>query len=199
MVHLMLRSWKRAACTVVARSTTSIAFVQRRRCVCNKFAHKDCTISSTMSNHRNACQKFVSSSLQMSTSSDSGKAPEIVHIGRAQMEEILDDYENGGREESQYCIIDVRTEEEVQATGKLGENVYTLPVQVIMQAKVFEMDPEAFEEFCQFSKPAMDETIVFSCAAGVRSVYACQFAAQAGYTKLINYAGGANEWFSYPH
>jgi rhodanese-related sulfurtransferase len=155
--------------------------------------------STTMSRNNNDCPKASSSCLRMSTSSGTGKAPEIVHIGRAQMEEILDDYENGGREESQYCIIDVRTEEEVQATGKLGENVYTLPVQVIMQSKVFELDPEAFEELCQFPKPTMDETIVFSCAAGIRSVYACQFAAQAGYTKLVNYAGGANEWFSSPH
>jgi rhodanese-related sulfurtransferase len=112
------------------------------------------------------------------------------------MEEIVEDYEQGGREESQYCVIDVRTEEEVYATGKLGENVYTLPVQVIMQAKVFELEPDEFEELCGFEKPTVDETLVFTCAAGIRSVYACQFAAQAGYSKIVNYTGGANEWFS---
>jgi rhodanese-related sulfurtransferase len=132
----------------------------------------------------------------MSTTSNTGKPPEIIHIGREQMEEIIEDYESGGREESQYCIIDVRTEEEVYSTGKISENVYTLPVQVIMQAKVFDMDPEEFEEFCNFPKPTFDETIVFTCAAGMRSVSACHFAAQSGYTKLINYSGGANEWFA---
>jgi rhodanese-related sulfurtransferase len=112
------------------------------------------------------------------------------------MEEIVEDYESGGRDESQYCIIDVRTEEEIRSTGKISENVYTLPVQVIMQSKVFDMDPDEFEEFCKFPKPTYDETIVFTCAAGMRSVSACHFAAQSGYTKLINYTGGANEWFS---
>lgn len=129
-------------------------------------------------------------------SSSGTTPPDITHIGRAQMEEIVEDYVAGGREDSQYCIIDVRTEEEVYTTGQLGEGVYTLPVQVIMQAKVFEMEPEAFEEFCGFEKPTLDETLVFSCAAGIRSVYACQFAAQAGYTKIVNYTGGSNEWFS---
>jgi rhodanese-related sulfurtransferase len=38
--------------------------------------------------------------------------------------------------------------------------------------------------------------LVFSCAAGIRSVHAAQFAAQNGYTKLVNYKGGANEWFN---
>jgi len=111
------------------------------------------------------------------------------------MEEILEDYQEGGRAESGYVVIDVRTDEEVLATGKLGTDVHTLPVQVIMQYQVFQMDPDEFQEVCGFEKPALDETLVFSCAAGVRSVYACQFAAQAGYSKLVNYVGGANEWF----
>ena len=138
----------------------------------------------------------VTTTRLMSTLGGNGKAPDILHINREQMEEIVEDYESGGREESQYCIIDVRTEEEVRSTGKVSENVYTLPVQVIMQSKVFDMDPDEFEEYCKFPKPTFDETIVFTCAAGMRSVSACHFAAQSGYTKLINYTGGANEWFS---
>lgn len=99
--------------------------------------------------------------------------------------------------ESQYCIIDVRTEEEVYATGKLGENVYTLPVQAIQAQQLFSLDPDEFQRVCQFEKPTLDETIVFTCAAGMRSVMACQLAAaQGGYSQLINYTGGANEWFS---
>jgi len=132
----------------------------------------------------------------LSSSAGSGPATEIAHIGKVQMEEILEDYENGGREESQYVVIDVRTEEEVYSTGKLSPNVHTLPVQVIMQANVFQLDADDFEEYCGFEKPTPDETIVFTCAAGVRSVYACQFASQAGYTKLVNYSGGSNEWFA---
>jgi rhodanese-related sulfurtransferase len=213
--HMMLRSWTNAAALITTQSTSIAAFLRPRRGKSSCVAVNGRVVVNTKSlidrfqpQHLNLenlhvsviphrVYSAISSSRWMSTTSGSNKAPEIVHINRAQMEEIIEDYENGGREESQYCIIDVRTEEEVQATGKLGEHVYTLPVQVIMQAKVFDMDPAEFEEFCQFPKPTMDETIVFSCAAGIRSTYACQFAAQAGYTKLINYAGGANEWFSF--
>jgi rhodanese-related sulfurtransferase len=136
-------------------------------------------------------QRFLAASSSSSSSSN------IRHVGIAEMQQILRDYEEDGREDSKYCVIDVRGHDEVANTGKLSENVYTLPVQVIMQNKVFEMDPEDFEEACGFAKPDYDETLVFTCAAGVRSVYACHFAAQAGYSKLINYTGGANEWFTF--
>jgi rhodanese-related sulfurtransferase len=111
------------------------------------------------------------------------------------MQEIIADFEQDGRVDSGYCVVDVRRPDEVAYTGKLCPSVPTLPVELIMQANVFELDEEEFEEVCGFSKPSMDETLVFSCAAGIRSVYACQYAAKAGYTNLISYAGGANEWF----
>ncbi|GAX28223.1 hypothetical protein FisN_41Lu018 [Fistulifera solaris] len=120
---------------------------------------------------------------------------EIKHVGKEEMRKILNGYEENGREASGCVVIDVRTEEEVYSTGKLSPSVHTLPVQVIMQANVFQMDPDDFEDYCGFAKPTVDETIVFSCAAGVRSVYACQFAAKAGYSNLINYVGGSHEWF----
>ena len=137
----------------------------------------------------------------MSSSGSSGDSqtsppPDIRHVGRVEMEDILEDYHESGRAESGYVVIDVRTDEEVLATGKLGPEVHTLPVQIIMQSNVFGMDADQFELTCGFVKPTPDETLVFTCAAGVRSVYACQFAAQAGYSKLVNYVGGANEWFS---
>ena len=127
------------------------------------------------------------------STSSSSVEPQINHIGKEQMKEILDDYEK--EEGSQYFVLDVRTEEEVHQTGQLSPSVPTVPVQVIMQYNVFQMDPDEFEELCGFEKPGLDETLVFTCAAGVRSVYACQFAAKAGYTNLVNYAGGSNEWF----
>ena len=85
---------------------------------------------------------------------------------------------------------------EVAASGQLSPNTQTLPLSMISQQKVFEMDEDEFEIVCGFPKPLPDETIVFSCAAGIRSVQAAQWAAHAGYTKLVNYQGGAYEWFS---
>ena len=197
-----------AAASVAQGSAKTVAFVPKKSILRNTM--KSLTAlnrqQEIMPQHRTIAGTSIirqinlplTKSRLMSTVSGNGRAPDILHINREQMEEIVEDYESGGRDESQYCIIDVRTEEEVRSTGKISDNVYTLPVQVIMQSKVFDMDPDEFEEFCKFPKPTYDETIVFTCAAGMRSVSACHFAAQSGYTKLINYTGGANEWFSSP-
>jgi rhodanese-related sulfurtransferase len=183
------------------RTRTTLAFVRQlsvRNDASNLLDQNQKLLSRSIpaSSNSNPTYFVPSTTRLMSTVSGGSKPPDITHVNRAQMEEIIEDYESGGREESQYCVIDVRTEEEVRSTGKISEHVYTLPVQVIMQSKVFDMDPEEFEEYCKFPKPTPDETIVFTCAAGMRSVSACHFAAQSGYTKLINYTGGANEWFS---
>lgn len=110
--------------------------------------------------------------------------------------EILEAYEEVGREESQYCVIDVRTPSEVMMTGPLSPHVVTLPLQQILERQnAFTLPHDEFQETFGFAKPNPDEILVFTCAAGVRSVTACRLAAQAGYTKLINYTGGAYEWF----
>jgi rhodanese-related sulfurtransferase len=119
--------------------------------------------------------------------------PSLKHIGREEMQEILDTVEQG---ETDYVVIDVRNVEEIAFTGPLSPDVKTLPLPLIMQKNVFQLDSEEFEEVCRFSKPEPDATLVFSCAAGVRSVHAANFAAQGGYSKLVNYMGGANEWFN---
>ena len=87
-------------------------------------------------------------------------------------------------------------ENEVAASGKLSPNTHTLPLSILGSQQVFEMDEDEFEIVCGFPKPTPDETLVFSCAAGIRSKNACAYAAQAGYTKLVNYMGGAYEWFA---
>lgn len=129
----------------------------------------------------------------LSTEHHPPAAVNIRHINKAQMGELLQDYE--GDNAQNLVVMDVRTEPEVYQTGPLSESIHTLPVQVILQQKVFELEAEDFEALCGFSKPDPDQTLVFTCAAGVRSVYACHMAAQAGYGNLINYTGGSNEWF----
>jgi len=114
------------------------------------------------------------------------------------MEEILEDLNEAGREETGYFVVDVRGHDEVAYTGKVSEKVLTLPVQEIQAKNAFRMSEEAFEEEFGFKKPEMDETLVFTCAAGIRSSAAAQMAAMAGYSNLVNYSGGANEWFSVP-
>lgn len=41
-----------------------------------------------------------------------------------------------------------------------------------------------------------DREIVFYCHHGMRSLRACQFAEQQGYTKIFNLSGGINAWSS---
>lgn len=57
------------------------------------------------------------------------------------------------------------------------------------------MDPEDFEEAFGFEKPKMTDTVVLTCKAGIRSQQAAQFAAMAGYKDIVNYVGGADDWF----
>ena len=122
---------------------------------------------------------------------------DLKHVRYAEMKALVDDYEELGRDGTNMVIIDVRNPEEIANTGKLSPNTITMPLPIIMQYGVFALDDEDFEELTGYAKPGLDETIVFSCAAGIRSVYAANYAAQqGGYSKLVNYMGGAYEWFA---
>jgi rhodanese-related sulfurtransferase len=91
--------------------------------------------------------------------------------------------------------VDVRNEDEIAYTGKLSACVETLPLPLIAQMGAFRMSEEDFEENFGFAKPKQDETIIFTCKAGIRSMHAAQYAAMNGYSKLVNYSGGAMDWF----
>jgi rhodanese-related sulfurtransferase len=137
-----------------------------------------------------------STRLYLSSGGTSGSGmPPLQNIGLEEMEEIVDDYENGGREESGYVILDVREEYEIAETGKISPKTHTLPLQKLMQVNGFALEEDEFLDVFGFDKPALDETLVFSCKAGIRSVSAAQLAGLNGYGKLVNYKGGANEWF----
>ena len=117
-----------------------------------------------------------------------GDDDSVPRIPREAMEEIIEDVANGGREDSGYVIIDVRGHDEVASTGKLDEVVHTLPLPYIAEGAL-SMDEDDFEEQFGFVKPSLDETIVFTCKAGIRSASAAKLAQMAGYTDLLDYAG----------
>jgi rhodanese-related sulfurtransferase len=119
----------------------------------------------------------------------------IPRIDRAAMAEIIEDVANSSREESGYVVIDVRGHDEIEYTGKLSDVVVTLPLPYIAQGALA-MDEEDFKEAFGFEKPRLDETLVFSCKAGIRSQQAGQLAKMAGYSDILDYKGGSNEWFS---
>lgn len=122
-----------------------------------------------------------------------GQSEGVQRIDRTTMTEIIEDVVNNN--ESGYIIIDVRGHDEIQQTGKLNDVVETLPLPYIAQG-AFAMEEDDFQEAFGFEKPGIDETLVFTCKAGIRSQQACQLAKMAGYSSIIDYAGGANEWFS---
>lgn len=74
------------------------------------------------------------------------------------MEEIIEDYEQGGREESGYVVLDVRQPHEIEATGKLSPNTQTLPLQELAQYNAFALEEDEFEETFGFEKPTPDES-----------------------------------------
>eukprot|EP00557_Chaetoceros_sp_GSL56_P006195 CAMPEP_0176497252 /NCGR_PEP_ID=MMETSP0200_2-20121128/11622_1 /TAXON_ID=947934 /ORGANISM="Chaetoceros sp., Strain GSL56" /LENGTH=176 /DNA_ID=CAMNT_0017895247 /DNA_START=77 /DNA_END=607 /DNA_ORIENTATION=- len=119
----------------------------------------------------------------------------IKQIDKKALHEIIEDIESTSREESGYVVIDVRNEDEIAYTGKLSECVEILPLPLIAQMGAFSMTEEDFEDSFGFAKPKQDETIIFTCKAGIRSMHAAQYAAMNGYSNLINYTGGAMDWF----
>ena len=107
----------------------------------------------------------------------------------------LCDVQEGGREDSGYIVLDVRNAPEVAATGPLSPHTQTLPLPAIIDG-CFRLDEQEFKTAFGFDKPTMDETLVFSCAAGIRATRAAEIALGVGYTKVVVYKGGANEWFA---
>ena len=111
------------------------------------------------------------------------------------MTEIISHVDNGTGDEN-YIVIDVRGEPEIMmGTGTMSEKVRILPLPQITMMAAFDMDEKAFEAQFNFPKPSVDDTLVFTCKMGGRSQQAAQIAAASGYKNIINYTGGADDWF----
>ena len=93
------------------------------------------------------------------------------------------------------CVIDVRSPQEITATGALGDGALNIPLEEVLHGAL-SVDEAVFLDEYGAPKPALSDKIVFTCAAGVRSDFAARAAEAAGFTQTINYLGGANEWFS---
>ena len=124
----------------------------------------------------------------------------ITNINKEKMKEILSYVENngtGGGDTTNYVIIDVRGNEEIMmGTGLMNEKVHILPLPQITMMNAFDMDDKSFESQFNFPKPSIDDdTLVFTCKMGGRSQQAAQIAATSGYKNIINYVGGADDWF----
>lgn len=127
---------------------------------------------------------------------DDRQPPTITIINKAEMTEILSHVDNGTGDKN-YVVIDVRGEPEIMmGTGTMSEKVHILPLPQIAMMGAFDMDDKSFEAQFNFPKPSAEEdTLVFTCKMGGRSQQAAQLAAASGYKNIINYTGGADDWF----
>ncbi len=140
-------------------------------------------------------RKKLSQKVNMSFFGDMPSEEGVQRINKSTLKEIMIEVETAGREECGYVIIDVRGHDEVRDIGKLHEVVYNLPLPHIAEGALTMME-EDFEIKFGFEKPRLDEKIVFHCKGGVRSAKAVQFAKLAGYYDILDYNGGANDWFN---
>ena len=135
--------------------------------------------------------------LLLSSDDDQQQPPTLTNINKTEMAEILSHLENGTGDSTNYVVIDVRGEPEIMmGTGTMSEKVHILPLPQITMMGAFDMDDKSFEAQFNFPKPSVEEdTLVFTCKMGGRSQQAAQLAAMSGYKKVINYTGGADDWF----
>lgn len=82
---------------------------------------------------------------------------------------------------TKFCLIDVRNPEEIAGTGSLDSKAHNVPLSQIPQS--FVSSEETWVAKFGFPKPSKDETLVFSCKAGVRSAMASECANQLGYSE----------------
>ena len=120
----------------------------------------------------------------------------ITQINKEEMADILSKLENGSGD-TNFVVIDVRGQDEIMmGTGLISDEVHILPLPELSMMGAFNMDEQSFEGQFNFPKPSMeDDTLVFTCKMGGRSQQAAQIAQQSGYKKIINYTGGADDWF----
>ncbi|XP_015376040.1 PREDICTED: heat shock protein 67B2-like isoform X2 [Diuraphis noxia] len=97
-------------------------------------------------------------------------SPIIADINYEKLKELIN--------QNEVLIIDVRTKEELAATGVLP-NSSNIPQKYYIP------------------KPDKDQKIVFSCAKGIRSLKACHYVTDLGYKNVFNYTEGWFGWESH--
>lgn len=90
-----------------------------------------------------------------------------------------------------FVLIDCRTVNEVTSWGII-EGAKVLPAHEMFEA--FHMTPEEFEAEFGFPKPRPEETVIFYCQYGPRSLMAAQILSWMGYENVLHFREGYHEW-----
>ncbi|XP_075232771.1 thiosulfate sulfurtransferase/rhodanese-like domain-containing protein 3 isoform X2 [Lycorma delicatula] len=89
-------------------------------------------------------------------------------------------------------VIDVREQDELKETGKIPGSL-NIPLGEISKALNI-MNDEEFKCTYGLSRPSVEDTLIFSCRSGKRSLMALDEALKLGYKNSLNFAGGWMEW-----
>lgn len=90
-----------------------------------------------------------------------------------------------------FVLIDCRTVNEVTSWGII-EGAKVLPAHEMFEA--FHLTPERFHEEFGFAKPRPDQTVIFYCTYGPRSLMAAQILSWMGYENVLHFREGYHEW-----
>jgi len=86
--------------------------------------------------------------------------------------------------------LDVREPFEYEA----GYIPTAINIPIKSQPDAMMLPADEFEDRFGFSKPSVDQELVFYCKAGVRSAAAAQLAEQIGYKNVAEYRGSWMDW-----
>ncbi|XBW37503.1 hypothetical protein QEN19_003084 [Hanseniaspora menglaensis] len=93
---------------------------------------------------------------------------------------------------SNVTLIDVREPSELQSLGKIPQSV-NLPYKTHPNALSYSENVWK-DTFPGVEKPALENELIFTCAAGVRAKFAADIAAENGYQNLGVYSGSFGDW-----
>jgi rhodanese-related sulfurtransferase len=99
-------------------------------------------------------------------------------------------------------VIDVRSAEEVVATGALHSSVINIPLYECFEPTAdsepgaLKMDEEEFRDEYGVDKPNATDEVIFTCKAGIRSHMAVTLAQALGFSNARHYPGGSDGFFS---
>lgn len=95
---------------------------------------------------------------------------------------------------SQVTLIDVREPSELQSLGTIPQSI-NLPYKTHPDALSYSENVWK-ATFPDITKPSKENELIFYCAAGVRSKFAADKAAEQGYKNLGVYTGSFGDWLA---
>jgi rhodanese-related sulfurtransferase len=130
-------------------------------------------------------QFMAGSGAEASAAEEQRAIAQLTEEEKALVTHFRPDYDDG------FVLIDTRTVPELAAWGAI-EGSKVLPAHEMWDA--FHMTPENFEDVYGFAKPRPDQTIIFICQFGARSLMAAQILTWMGYPKVMHFRDGFFEW-----